>query len=382
MRRGEGYWQTRLFASHFVAMPPANADSCVNLADFRAIAEATLPPMVWDYYASGANDEITLEANTRSFSERRLRYRVLRDVASRSSRTSILGTPLDFPVVVAPMAYQRLAHADGEVATARAAAAAGIVMTLSTLATSSLEDVRAASAGPLWFQLYVYTDRGVTRDIVQRAEAAGYSALVVTVDLPVLGRRERDIRNGFHTPADLTIPNMLPLGLRGIEKVDGDSGLARFARELLDASLSWRDIEWLKSVTTLPVIVKGIVRGDDAGLAVDAGVSAIVASNHGGRQLDTAIPALDALEEIVAAVDGRVEVLVDGGVRRGTDILKAIALGARAVMLGRPVLWGLAAGGEAGVRRVLDLLRDEFDVAMALSGCQSVEEIGRDLVLP
>ncbi|MDQ3517524.1 MAG: alpha-hydroxy-acid oxidizing protein, partial [Gemmatimonadota bacterium] len=279
-----------------------------------------------------------------------------------------------------PMAFQRLAHPDGELATARAAARAGWGMILSTLSTTPVEEVSAATNAPLWFQLYVFKDREMTRALVERAERAGCSALVLTVDTPVLGRRERDVRNHFHLPADVSIAHTMPGGMQKLPEVDDDSGLAAHAHSMLDAAVTWRDIDWLRSFTTLPVLLKGILRADDARLAVENGVAGIIVSNHGGRQLDTAVASIRALPEIAQAVAGEVEILVDGGIRRGTDIVKALALGARAVLLGRPVLWGLALNGEEGVTLVMEMLRDELDLAMALCGCRSIGELGADLI--
>ena len=242
---------------------------------------------------------------------------------------------------------------------------------MSTLSNTRMEDVAKVSSGPRWFQLYVYKDRGVTRSLVQRAEAAGFTALELTVDAPVLGQREADLRNHFHLPHGLTAANLNAPEFGQVPDLAGHSGLADYFARLQDDNLTWRDVEWLRSITKLPVLVKGVGRGDDAQNAVQSGASGIVVSNHGGRQLDTARPTIRALPEVVEAVAGRVEVLVDGGIRRGTDVLKAIALGARAVQVGRPVLWGLAVEGEAGVRHVLELLRSEFDLAMALCGCRT-----------
>jgi 4-hydroxymandelate oxidase len=256
-------------------------------------------------------------------------------------------------------------------------------MVLSTLSTSTVEDVVAAASGPVWFQLYVYKDRKATEGLVRRAEEAGCRALVLTVDAPLIGRRERDVRNRFGLPPGLAVANLLPVGYGDLPKGSTGSGLAAYVSSLLDASLNWRDLEWLRSITELPLLIKGIVRPDDALRAAEAGVAGVVVSNHGARQLDTAPATLDVLPEIVEALAAHghtVEVLMDGGIRRGTDVLKAIALGARAVLLGRPVLWGLAAGGEAGVGKVLSLLRDELDLAMALAGAPTVREITRDLV--
>ncbi len=354
----------------------------LNLGEFEGAAAARLPRMVFDYYAGGAGDEVTLQAARDAWDAISLRYRVLRDVSHRDLSARVLGDDLGFPVLVAPMAFQRLAHPDGEVATMRAAAAAGAGMILSTLATSSIEDVRAAAGGPLWFQLYIYRDRDASRALVERAERAGCSALVLTVDSPLLGRRERDARNGFHVGADFTVPNLTgdPRAALAAAAAHGGDGSAlnRFVESHWDSSISWRDVEWLRSITKLPILVKGIVRGDDAKLALEHGASGVIVSNHGGRQLDTAIASARALPEVADAMGGRGALLVDGGIRRGTDIIKALALGANAVLLGRPVLWGLALGGEAGVRHVLQLLRDEFDLALALTGCRSPGELSRD----
>jgi 4-hydroxymandelate oxidase len=352
----------------------------MNLLDLELAARERLSPMAYEYYAGGAHDEVTVRENRRAYEALALRPRVLVDVGRRDLSTTVLGTPLAAPVLVAPMAFQRLAHPDGELATARAARASGSLMVLSTLATAPVEEVGAAAPGPLWFQLYVYKDRGATRALVERAEGAGCTALVLTVDTPLLGRRERDVRTGFTLPPELSIGNVVPGGPSTLPPAHADSGLAAFFASLLDPSLTWRDVEWLRSITRLPVVVKGVLRADDAGQAVERGAAAVVVSNHGGRQLDTAVATVRALPEIVDAVAGRVEVLVDGGVRRGTDVVKALALGARAVLLGRPVLWGLAVGGEAGVAGALATLREELDLAMALCGCPTVADVAPDLL--
>jgi 4-hydroxymandelate oxidase len=309
-----------------------------------------------------------------------LRYHVLVDVTHRSTKATVLGEEIDLPVLVAPTAFQRLACDDGEIATARAAASSRTIMILSTPSTCTIEDVGAV-AGPKWFQLYVYTDRGLTKALVERAEAAGMKAVVLTVDAPVLGRRERDMRNRFHLPDGIRLANVPSSGSVPRPTAQGESGLATHFASGIDAGLTWRDVDWLRSITRLPVLIKGIVRGDDASRAIDHGAAGIIVSNHGGRQLDTAIASVRALPEVVEAVEGRAEVLLDGGIRRGTDVVKALALGARAVLIGRPIVWGLAAGGESGARRVLGLLRDEVDLAMALCGCPTVGDISRDLVV-
>jgi 4-hydroxymandelate oxidase len=352
----------------------------INLFDFEAPARERLAELAYAYYAGGAGDEITMRDNRAAFERYRLHYRVLVDVSERRLATKVLGEDVSMPVLIAPTAFHGLAHPDAELATTRAAGAAGTIMTLSCLSNTPVEEVTAVASGPVWFQLYVYRDRGVTYDLVQRVETAGCGALMVTVDAPVLGRRERDLRNRFALPDQLVAANLTGAGLDRLPTEAVGSSLASYFASLLDPALTWDVLEWLGSITRLPLLVKGIVRPDDALRAVDQGAAGIVVSNHGGRQLDTAPATVDVLDPIAQAVAGRAEVVLDGGVRRGTDVVKAMALGASAVMLGRPVLWGLAVDGEAGVRQVLELLREELDNALALCGCASVEGISRDLV--
>jgi 4-hydroxymandelate oxidase len=355
----------------------------VNVLDLEVIARERLSPEAYDYYVGGADEEVTLRENRAAYDRLCLAYRVLVDVSRRELATSVLGQPVSMPVLVAPTAFHGLATPEGELATARAASAAGTVMILSTLSNTPIEAVVAASSGPVWFQLYVYRDREATEGLVRRAEAAGCRALVLTVDAPLLGRRERDIRNGFRLPPGLTVANLLPEGYGKVPPAAGDSGLAAYFASLLDPALTWRDVAWLRSLTEMPVVVKGIVRPDDALRAAEAGAAGVVVSNHGGRQLDTSPATIDVLPEVADALAARghqIEVLMDGGIRRGTDILKALALGARAVLVGRPVLWGLAAAGESGAALALRLLRDELDLAMALAGTPTVAGVTRDLV--
>jgi 4-hydroxymandelate oxidase len=361
----------------------------INLDDFERSALARLPAGVRGYFAGGAEDEQTLAANRRAWSEWQVHYRVLRDVGERSLATQLLGRPLDWPVLIAPTACHGLAHAEGELATARAAGATGTTLVLSTLANHGVAAIAPAASAGLWFQLYVYRDRGVTRELIARARAAGCGALVLTVDLPVAGRRERDIRNQFAFPVQLPLGNLAGLASLSAAPPAG-AGFIGYIDGLFDPTLTWRDLEWLVAEAGMPVLVKGIVRADDALLAVQHGASGVIVSNHGGRQLDGAPPTAQVLPRIAAALAAarvsaagaapRPALLVDGGIRRGVDVLRALALGADAVLLGRPVLWGLAVGGEHGVRRVLALLRHELSVAMALAGCRSVAEIGTDLV--
>ena len=364
-------------------MVPADASTgypprVKSLQEYEDAGRDRLDAMTRAYYASGARDQHTLRWNREAWSRLALRPRVLAGVMHRDMSTTVLGAPVDVPVLVAPMAFQGLAHADAEAATARAAAQLGSLMVLSTFSNTAVEDVVRSAEGRCWFQLYVYRDRGLTRAVVDRARDAGCRALVLTVDAPVLGVREDDEHHCFGLPDHLSLPNVL--GHR-VPSVDGASGLTAYVAEQLDPGLDWRDVEWLRDVSGLPVVVKGVLRGDDTRLAVDHGASAIIVSNHGGRQLDTALPTIEALPEVVQAARGDIEVYLDGGVRRGTDVLKALALGARAVLLGRPVLWGLAVDGDAGVAHVLRLLRDELDEAMALSGCRDLASVTRDLVV-
>jgi len=354
--------------------------SFLNLHEVEALARATLPAATFDYFAGGACDEVTLAENRRAFEALALRYHVLTDVSRRELAVTLFEQTLAAPIVVAPMAFQRLAHPDGELGMARAAASLGLLLTASTFSTASLEEIAAAADGPRWFQLYVHQDRGITAELVRRAAASGYTALVLTVDVPEIGRRERDERNAFRLSTDLRVANFIPRTSEPLQGGAAGSHLARFIQGMRDPAFSWKDLAWLRAQSNLPVLVKGLVRADDAVRAADHGVAGIVVSNHGGRQLDTAVSGVRALPEIAAAVGDRLLLLMDGGVRRGTDIVKAVALGARAVMVGRPVLWGLAAGGEAGARRVLELLVRELDLAMALCGTPRLSDITRDLL--
>lgn len=368
------------------AMEKPKSFKPLNLFEYEQLASERLSQMALDYYASGAWDEVTLRDNRVAFERFKLCPRVLVDVSDRNLATKVLGQPLHMPLLIAPMAFQCLAHPQGEIATAKAAASTGVGMVLSTLSTKSIEEVATVSHdtnlySPQWFQLYIHKDKGLTRALVERAYAAGYKALCITVDAPVLGRRERDKRNEFALPLGMQVANLTNISELNIPHKEGESGLFTYFAEQLNPAVTWNDLEWLKSLCPLPLVLKGILRADDAARAVECGAKGIVVSNHGGRQLDGAIASLDALAEVVKAVDGRAEVLLDGGIRRGTDILKALALGAKAVLVGRPVLWGLAVAGEAGVAHVIEILRDELDVAIALSGCASVEKIDSSLLL-
>jgi 4-hydroxymandelate oxidase len=355
----------------------------LNLDSLEERARERLDPMLFDYIAGGAGDEWTLRENRAAWSRIQLLPRMLRGVGARDQRTTVLGTPVSFPVLVPPMGFHGLCHEEAEVATAAATAEANTIFVASTVSNRSLEAIAAAGKGPRWFQLYVYRDKAITKDLVDRAAAAGYSALCLTVDTPLAGPRERDRRNRLRMPGHLGLDNF-PSAHAQRHKTGDESGsaLARYIADMWDANLTWGDVDWLRSISPLPVIIKGILAPDDADLAIDHGAAAIVVSNHGGRQLDGAPASITMLSAIVARVAGRVEVLIDGGIRRGTDVLKALALGARAVLVGRPVLWGLTLDGAAGVRAVLEHLRGEIDLAMALAGCPSINEIGPGLVVP
>jgi 4-hydroxymandelate oxidase len=302
-------------------------------------------------------------------------------VGKRDLTTTVLGQSISMPIVVAPTAFHKLACEAGEVATARAAKAAGTLFILSSLSNTAMESVFTEAASPRWFQLYVYTDRAITLDLVQRAEAAGAEAIVLTVDAPGLGTRERDMRNSFRLPDGLAVENLAPLGKGGMPEVPG-SGLAAYVRENFKSDLGFDDLDWLCRSTRLPVVVKGVCRGDDARRAAEHGAKAVVVSNHGGRQLDTAPATCEALPPVIEAVGDLCEIYVDGGIRRGSDVLKAIALGARAVLIGRPILWGLCVAGEEGATQVLEILRRELDEAMLLCGCTKLSDIGPWLLRP
>jgi len=352
-----------------------------NLLELEEMARAKVPRAIFDYIAGGAEDEVTLRRNREAFGRWALRPRVLMGVSKRDTKTALLGERVSMPVCVAPTSFHALVHPEGEVATARGAAAAETILIASTISTKPLEEVAAAADAPRWFQLYVYRDRAVTEELVARAVKAGYKALCLTADTPVLGRRERDERNAFTLPPGFGIANLKGAGLDGMPEVEHGSAFAKYVTDLLDSSLTWEDVDWLKSISPLPLVIKGIMTAEDAVLAVEHGAAGIVVSNHGGRQLDSTLGSLDALPDVVAAVRGRIEVYLDGGIRRGTDVLKALALGAKAVLVGRPILWGLALGGADGVRAVLDELHTELDTAMALAGRANVKDIDASLVV-
>ena len=348
----------------------------LNVWDYERLAEERLDEASFGYFAGGAGDEHAVRGNVEAFNRWRLRPRVLVDVGDVTTATTVLGAELSMPIIAAPVAYQRMAHREGELAVARGAAAAGTLMCLSSFATASPAEVGGVADGRRWFQLYWHPDREVTKEMLAQAKDAGFAAVVLTVDLPVLGPRERDLRTGFSLHPDYR--------MEVYASALGDLGVVTpaSAATLVDPRLTWRDLEWLHEHAGLPVIAKGILAAEDAVLAAEHGCDAVVVSNHGGRQLDRAVASLDALPEVADAVGDRIEVLMDGGVRRGTDVAIALALGARAVLIGRPVIWGLAARGAEGVEHVFGLLRDELLLALALLGCASPDAVGRSHVAP
>ncbi len=358
---------------------PKTAAEAVNLFDFEPLARARISPTAWEYISGGAGDEVTLRWNRESFDRIRLRPQILIDVSRLDTRVKLFDRELPHPILLAPAAYQRMVHPEGELATAKGAGATGATMVVSTMATASVEEIAAAATRPLWFQLYVQPDRTFTRDLVQRARTAGCQALVVTVDTPVVGLRNREMRIKFALPPGMDRPNLKGLKTTSTSHLPPENEIYS---AVLDPKLTWKEIDWLRSLARVPVLLKGVLNPDDAERAVQSGVSGIIVSNHGARNLDTLPATIEVLPEVVARVAGRIPVLMDGGVRRGTDVLKALALGAGAVLIGRPYLYGLAAAGAEGVARVVNILRREFEMAMALTGRTSIASIDSSVLWP
>jgi len=350
-------------------------EPCIQLSEILSLPEIEdrarecVPTMAYEYVASGAADEITVKWNREAYDRLALRQRVLCGVEQPLTDVTLFGTTLPFPILLAPTAYHKALHPEGEIATARGAGAAGAAWVVSSASNTSIEEIARAATAPLWFQLYLQSDREFTKDVVQRAARAGCEALCLTVDTPVLGARDRQTRSGFRLPPGTETPHLCDLGTNG--------------RSVLNPKRvvpSWKDVEWLRSITDLPVVLKGILSGEDADRALNCGAQGLIVSNHGGRNLDTLPASIDALPEVVAAVDSRVPVLVDGGIRRGTDVLKALARGATAVLIGRPYCFGLAIGGADGVRRTVEILRTELEMAMILTGRGSIAEIDESVL--
>jgi 4-hydroxymandelate oxidase len=354
------------------------------LTDFEPLAKQKVSPMAWEFFNGAVADEITMRWNLEAYRSIRLKPHCLVDVSHLDTRVTLFGQEHPFPIILAPTAYHKLAHPQGELATVRGAGAAGATMVISTVATTSVEDIARAAKSPLWFQLYIQRDRGFTRELVQRAEAAGCRALCLTVDTPVVGARNREERVGFTLPAGMDLPNLRGLKLDGVDISTSGAGHSTrggsIYSAITDPSLSWKDLDWLLSFAKVPVLTKGVLNPDDADRAVKAGVRGIMVSNHGARNLDTVPATVHALPLIAEKVAGRVPVIVDGGVRRGTDVLKAIALGASTIMIGRPFLYALSVAGDAGVAKVLDILQRELQMAMALTGRPTIASIDRTVL--
>jgi 4-hydroxymandelate oxidase len=362
------------------AAPPADrAAPLVSVGDYEATAKTRMSRMAYEYVAGGAGDEITLRANREAFDRLRLHPRVLVDVSQLDTRVRLFDQELPFPILLAPTAYHRLVHPEGELATVRGAANAGATLVVSSFATTSVEDMSRAAKGPLWFQVYVNKDRGFTRELVQRAERSGCRVLCVTVDSPVVGARNREARAGFALPPGIERSNLKGLG-SNVAGASHRPGEREIYSAVLDPRLTWKEIEWLRSFATVPVLIKGVLSPDDAAKAADAGLAGVMVSNHGARNLDTVPATIEALPRIADAVKGRLPLLIDGGIRRGTDVLKALALGASAVLVGRPYLYGLGTSGAEGVTRVVGILRTELEMAMALTGRRTLAEIDRSVL--
>jgi len=358
-------------SSPLVTTAPATSEP-ICVTDFEPLAKAKMSAMSWEYITGGSGDELTLRWNKEAYQRIRLKPHVLVDVSQLDTRVKLFDSEHAFPILLAPTAAQKLVYAEGELATVRGAGAASATMVVSSFSNTSLEDVAAAAKGPLWFQLYAQTDRGFTRELVQRAEAGGYRALCLTVDTPITGTRYRERR------ADVKLGS-LP-NLTGYKGAEFRTGSLEIFSSVLDPALSWKDVEWLRSFAKIPLLVKGVMNPEDADRAVKAGIDGIIVSNHGGRNLDTLPATIDALPQVTDRVAGRVPVLVDGGIRRGTDVLKALAMGANAVLIGRPYLYGLGAAGQEGVTNVIKILQRELQMAMVLTGRPNISAIDRSVI--
>jgi|TARA_B110000263_G_scaffold246107_1_gene256666 isopentenyl diphosphate isomerase/L-lactate dehydrogenase-like FMN-dependent dehydrogenase len=352
----------------------------LNLSELENLAKKQIEPTAFDYIASGANDEITLNNNVEAYKKIQLLPRRLSSNANPITKINIIGQDMSYPIIIAPTAFHGLANKKAENATAQAAQQTDTTMVLSTLSNTTIEDAAQSNAN-MWFQLYIFKDKKITLELIKKAESSNYKALVITIDAPILGKRERDIRNEFHLPNHLSIANLTEhMQEAELGQLKSASSLEQFFKEQLDNSLSWKDIDWLSSQTKLPILLKGILHPDDAKLALQAKVSGIIVSNHGGRQLDTAISTIEALPGIAKIINKEIPLLIDGGIRRGSDILKAIALGADAVLIGRPIIWGLADDGINGIKDVINFLRDELKQSMQLVGCKNINDLTAEII--
>lgn len=349
-----------------------------DLKGFELACHNKLSKATHAFFAGGAGEGITLNENVYAFDDLKLLPRVLRDVQERSLSTTLLNQRIDFPLLIAPMAFQCLAHPEGEVATAKAAQEHNIPMVVSTCSTCSFEEIKVQTTIAPWLQLYIYKDREITKNLIQLAEASGYKGIVLTVDAPLYGKRINELHHPLTLPLDFEIKNLQNAGLN-LKNIPSKK-LANTLAFLLDPSLTWNDIDWLRSITRLPLILKGVMNPKDIQIAVMHDIETLIISNHGGRQLDTSLSALETLKLMRGLDKGKMEFILDGGIRKGTDILKALALGAKAVMVGRPILWGLSVGGEEGVKKVLDILKAELDLAMALCGYTSINQINEEVL--
>jgi 4-hydroxymandelate oxidase len=349
----------------------------VNIYEYEEIAKGKMGQGEYDFIAGGATDEITLRRTRAMFDAIMLRPRMMVDISQRDLGTTVLGQAIRFPIMLDPAGNHAAAHPEGELASARAAGAAGTILVLSAQSSRTLEEVAQAATGPLWFQSYFFKDRGLTLEMAHRAEAAGFAALCLTLDAKVKPKRERNLRNHYTGPASPNYAHVNVTGSTWSFGLDGPTG----TNDLRDPASTWTDLDWLAAHTRLPLVVKGIMVGEDGRQAAEHGVQGVIVSNHGARYLDTTLATIEALPEVVEAVAGRAEVYLDGGIRRGTDVFKALALGARAVLIGRPVFWGLAVAGETGVRLVLEMLRDELDATMGMCGRTTVASVDRECLV-
>ncbi len=361
----------------YLSYKPKRLETLFNVYQFEKEASQKLSKNIFDFFAGGAGEELSLRENSAAFDRLKLIPRMLKGIDSFNLSTKILGQNVSFPVLIAPMAFQRLVHKQGEMAVAKAASQHGINMTVSTLSTSGLKDIKDVSSIPPWLQIYIYTDREITKNLINQASNLGYEAIVLTVDTPFYAKRLRELQNPISLSSSLLI-NLVEAGLK-LDNVDPYS-LPKYLSSLISSNISWKDIEWLRSVTTLPILLKGLLHPDDIRIAVEHNINGIILSNHGGRQLDTAITALESLQMVKEDLKTKTEFIVDGGIRKGTDILKALALGAKGVMIGRPIIWGLAVAGEIGVSKVINILKEELSMAMALSGFNSIDQIDKDII--